>query len=148
MEKDIKALLLVSLEKVKKSIDSTLEAIKSVSGFDPMKKNTLKEEEPYDALTMRFTRAVEVCLKFFRTYELYTSRVASDTIRDRLLNMEKFDFISNTELWLDMRDVRNRVVHDYLPDEVKKTFDLIINEYAKELDKLKKKVSELKIDEK
>ena len=58
--------------------------------------------------------------------------------------MEKLDLISNTDLWLDMRDVRNRVVHDYLPEEIRKTFDLIISVYFIELFELKKKVSVLK----
>lgn len=146
MEKDIKELLIVSIEKVQKSIDSTIEAVERAKGFDAFKANNYDEQAPFDVLASRFTRAVEVCLKFFRTYELYTARVASDTIRDRLLNMEKLDLISNTDLWLDMRDVRNRVVHDYLPEEVRKTFDLIISVYFKELSELKNKVSILKFE--
>ena len=32
-----------------------------------------------------------------------------------------------------MRDVRNRIVHDYLPEKTKDMYDSIINEFGKEL---------------
>ena len=58
MGKDIKELLLVSLEKVQKSIDSTLEAVERAKGFDPYNSNNYEEQAPFDVLTSRFTRAV------------------------------------------------------------------------------------------
>jgi len=146
MEKDIKDLLIVSLEKVNKSIEAAIDSIINAAGFDPFKVYTLREQEPYDALTIRFSRAVEVCLKFFRTYEVYLFGESSDTIRDRLLKMEKIGFISNVDLWINMRDVRNRVVHDYLPEEIKKTYNFITSLYCKELESLNNKVSDLKFD--
>jgi uncharacterized protein with HEPN domain len=148
MEKDIKELLIVSLEKVHKSIEAAIDSIINTAGFDPFKVYTLREQEPYDALTIRFSRAVEVCLKFFRTYETYLYGESSDTIRDRLLKMEKIGLINNVDLWINMRDVRNRVVHDYLPEEINKTYNLITSIYCKELENLKKKVSELELDKK
>ena len=146
MEKDIKELLIVSLEKVHKSIEAAIDSIINASGFDPFKVYTLREQEPYDALTIRFSRAVEVCLKFFRTYEVYLFGESSDTIRDRLLKMEKIGLISNVDLWINMRDVRNRVVHDYLPEEIIKTYNFITSLYCKELESLNNKVSDLKFD--
>jgi len=36
--------------------------------------------------------------------------------------MEKLRFVSDTERWMDMRDVRNRIVHEYLPDDLEQLY--------------------------
>ena len=77
--------------------------------------------------------------KFFRSVELVESKVLSDTIRDRLNVMNKLDLISNVELWLDMRDIRNRIAFDYLPEKIEKIYHDIIFNFSLELDRLMKK---------
>jgi uncharacterized protein with HEPN domain len=47
--------------------------------------------------------------------------------------MEKQKMISSIETWIDMRDLRNRIVHDYLPDQIKNIYDLIMHEFKAEL---------------
>jgi hypothetical protein len=91
------------------------------------------ESEPYDALSDRFVRAVEVCLKFFRSYERLQFAEESDTLRDQLNRMEKLEIISSVELWFKMRDVRNRIVHDYLPHEIKQIYDDVMGPFGAEL---------------
>lgn len=44
-----------------------------------------------------------------------------------------------------MRDVRNRVVHDYLPDQRKKMYEDIIERFSKELIKSLKKIQVLNL---
>ena len=112
--------------------------------YDINRKYLQKELEPYDALSDRFIRAVEAFIKFFRTYEYYLYTVNSGTYRDLLLNMEKQDLISSVEIWIDMRDIRNRIVHDYLPDQIKNIFDLIMNEFKTELLSVRKKIEQIK----
>lgn len=115
-----------------------------LADYEINKKYLPKELEPYDALADRFIRAVESCIKFFRTYEYYLYTVASDTYRDLLLNMEKQGLISSVELWVDMRDIRNRIIHDYLPDQIKNIFDLIMNEFKIELLSIRKRIERIK----
>jgi uncharacterized protein with HEPN domain len=59
---------------------------------------------------------------------------------------EKAKIISSTEIWMEMRDLRNRIVHDYLPSELKKLYDLIMNEYKQEMKKVLEKIEETKIN--
>ncbi len=40
-----------------------------------------------------------------------------------------------------MRDVRNRIVHGYLPEEIKDIYDSIMGTFGKELLSLKEKTS-------
>ncbi len=145
MKKDYEILLSRAKYKVIQSIELVEASLDEITEFKPKKKYTPKELEPYDALSDRFIRAVETCIKFFKTYEYYLFTISSDTYRDMLLKMEKLNIISSVEIWIDMRDIRNRIVHDYLPQQLKDIFDTISNEFSKELAKVKKTADNLSI---
>jgi hypothetical protein len=68
---------------------------------------------------------VEVAIKFFRTYEYYLQAEQSQTVRDGLHLMEKLGLVSGIDIWLEMRDVRNRIVHDYVPEKIAEMYRLI-----------------------
>ncbi len=77
-----------------------------------------------------------MCVKFFKVYERLIFGESSSTLRELLNKMEKINLISSVNLWIDMRDVRNRIVHYYLPDTVKYIYDCIMFEYNNELNKV------------
>jgi len=110
MKKDYRILLEASKEKVLSAIGLVEASLKGLKEYDINRKYDPKELEPYDALSERFIRAVESCIKYFKTYEYYLFTLSSDTYRDLLLNMEKQNIISTVERWVDMRDIRNRIV--------------------------------------
>lgn len=83
--------------------------------FDPSATLTPKQLEPYDALADRFIRAVESSLRLFRSIELHEFGVPSDSTREMLDRMEKLRWVSSADLWMAMRSIRNKIVHDYLP---------------------------------
>lgn len=130
---DIELLLEASHRKVVSAVGLVDASLKRVKSFDPRRDYTPEQLEPYDALSDRFVRAVETCIRYFRTYERYKEVVASETYRDLLNKMEKFGLIGSVELWIGMRDVRNRIVHNYLPEQLKVLFDLMTGVYASEL---------------
>jgi uncharacterized protein YutE (UPF0331/DUF86 family) len=101
-----------------------------------------QEREPYDALSDRFLRAFESSLKFFRTWERVREANVSDTYRDLLLRMEKLGLISGLAEWIALRDLRNRVVHDYLPDELAALYAAIIGEAVPEFRRLESAVAD------
>jgi hypothetical protein len=115
--------------------------------FDPAKTYTPKELEPYDALSDRFVRATEASLKFFRSYERAMFAENSDTLRDLLSRMHKLSLVSSVQLWIAMRDIRNRLVHDYLPEKLKELNDMIMGEMGAELSSVKIKVLKLDLAE-
>ncbi|MFA7370214.1 MAG: hypothetical protein WC334_11265 [Kiritimatiellales bacterium] len=114
-----------------------------LSPYDETHVYNADESEPYDALSDRFVRAVEICLKFFRSYKRIQFAEESDTLRDQLNRMEKPEIISSVELWFKMRDVRNRIVHDCLPHEIKQMYDDVMGPFGAELKSCTVKVQEL-----
>jgi hypothetical protein len=90
--------------------------------------------EPYDALASRFERLVEIALnRFFRSVELRQFGKKSDSLRDRILNMQKLGLVASVELWMEMREFRNRIAHDYLPEQLVVIFTAIQDRFYQEL---------------
>ena len=132
----------------KKTIDAILlveASLKRVSPFDLDKTYSPLEAEPYDALCDRFIRAIETSIKYFRSYEKLMFAENSETLRDLLNRMEKLNLISSLDLWMKMRDVRNRIVQDYLPEKIKDMYDSIMNEFGEELLNLYKLIKKRKL---
>jgi uncharacterized protein with HEPN domain len=143
MKKDYKILIKNANQKVNASIQLVEASLSNLMAYEFDKIYTPKELEPYDALSDRFIRAVETCIKFFKTYELYQYAISSETFRDLLLKMEKQKIVTSVEKWIDMRDIRNRIVHDYLPEHIKDIFDLVMTDFSKELLKVKKQINKI-----
>lgn len=131
-------------KKVVKTIALVNSSLKNLGVYNSEIEYSPEESMPYDALSGRFIRSIEMCTKFFRVYERLILGDSSDTFRQLLNNMCKLDLISSVDLWIDMKDVRNRIVHDYLPDETKEIFDDIMTKYSNELNQLLQKVSDIK----
>jgi len=89
-------------------------------------------------------RTVEVAIKFFRSYEYYLQAEQSQTLRDGLHQMEKLELITNIDIWIEMRDIRNRIVHDYLPDKMAEMYQLVCTEFYTELNELHQKIQRIK----
>ncbi len=115
------------------TIDLLRDSVSRYRPYDPKREYSPRELEPYDAMRDRFIRAVEMSIRLMRTIERLAFGEASVTFRDLLHRMEKLELVSSVGLWIDMRDVRNRVVHDYLPEQVAALYADIAGPYAREL---------------
>jgi uncharacterized protein with HEPN domain len=57
----------------------------------------------------------------------------SDTLRHLLNRMEKLGLVSSVKLWIEMRDQRNRIVHEYLPERIAEIYRTLAGSMSKEL---------------
>ncbi|HBA67487.1 MAG TPA: hypothetical protein DCZ48_15200 [Methylococcaceae bacterium] len=137
--------LRIAAQKYQKAFQLLSASISKTSDFDADKDYTADELEPFDALSDRFIRIVEVAIKLFRTYEYYMQAQQSQTLRDGLHQMEKFGLISGIDIWLEMRDVRNRIVHDYIPEKVAEMYLLVRTVFYQELTRLSDKTNDLNL---
>jgi hypothetical protein len=135
-------LLASSREKLNAALEMFLASVDDYPGFDAAHAYAPKEREPLDALSDRYLRAFESALKFFRTWERVQEAAPSETFRDLLLRMEKLAFISDMSVWLAMRDVRNRIAHEYLPEELAKIYASLVGPAATELRRLRQRADQ------
>lgn len=93
--------------------------------------------EPYGAMCGRYLRAVEMAIRYFRTLERSCLALNSESYRDLLGNVAKWGLIEDADLWFRMRDLRNRIAHDYLPEHLRRIYEAIGGEFRLELLRLR-----------
>jgi hypothetical protein len=120
-------LILKEFSDLKKGVYLLNASIKKFKPYKVRKNYTPVELEYYDSLAFRFEKAVELFLHFFKGLESYHSGKVSDTLRDRLLFMQKLKIIDSIDFWIEARLLRNKVAHDYLPDQLKDIYREIHN---------------------
>lgn len=123
MQKD---LILREFEDLKKAVMLLNTSTKKFVSYDSERIYTSDELEYFDSLSFRFEKSVEIILNFFRGMEIYLYSKSSDTIRDRLLTMQKLNLIDNIDFWMEARLLRNKIAHAYLPEQLKDIYKEII----------------------
>lgn len=143
MNRDLQALAESNRQKALRTTELVAASLGDYRPFDPAVAYTPKALEPYDALADRSVRSVECALRFFRSHELAEFGEQSDTTRALLNRMEKLGLVTSTNLWLTMRNVRNRIIHDYLPEQVAQVFEEISGDQGDELLRVGEKLRRL-----
>lgn len=110
---------------VKKAGDLLRHSIDRYTVFDSGKELEPDALEFYDALAFRFEKCVEITLSFFKTLELNLYGKSSETLRDRLLIMQKLNLINNPEAWIEARLLRNKIAHTYESDDLTELYNEI-----------------------
>ncbi len=113
-----KKLISQHFEEVKKTKVLLEASVKKYIPFDTGRIYTPDELEYYDSLAFRFEKCVELAIHFFRSIEIYLYSTQSETLRDRLLVMQKLNLTGEIDFWMDARLLRNRIAHTYLPEEL------------------------------
>ena len=120
--------------RLKKSLRLLESSVQTLPPFDPNKVDDPVFMQPFDALSARFERALEIAVgRLFRSIELYSQQPISSNLRERLQFLEKSNFLSSIELWMEMREFRNKIAHDYLPDQIAKIYLAIESRFLPEM---------------
>ena len=92
-------------------------------------KNTYTEAEfmYFDLLTSRFSRLSDYIIqKAFRTIDRLDEE-DTGTVRDRLNRAEKKELITCTDDFADIRNLRNNITHEYIPEEMTEIFHNVLH---------------------
>ena len=91
------------------------------------KEKNLDELEPWEALTSRFARVTDIFLsKFIRLKVLELDPGFRGEMRDLLDKAEKTGLVTNADQWMKIRELRNKISHEYTTEDLRKTFEDII----------------------
>ncbi len=122
MQKDLISNQFKDVEKTKALLQAS---VKKYVPYDAEHIYTPDELEYYDSLSFRFEKCVEITINFFRGLELFIYAKQSDTLRDRLLVMQKINIIEDIDFWMEARLLRNKIAHAYLPEDIKDIYQEI-----------------------
>lgn len=132
--RDYKADIIQALSPLKHSF----EKLHQKSIIEVSEKN-LDELEPWEALTARFARVTDIFMsKYLRLKILDLDPAFRGEMRDLLDKAEKSSFISNADEWMKIRELRNKIAHEYDADDLKKIFTQVLKMTAFVLQELEK----------
>ena len=146
-----KKLLEVNITNTLKSISLFLHSANKLKS-PPADLNQISPDdlEPYDAFFNRFERAVELVFnKLSKSIDIFETGQQSDTARDRLNLMHKIGLISSVEIWIEMRNMRNKISHEYIPEKIQLIYSKLKNQYQAELENFQESITlytKMKID--
>ena len=135
MQKD---LILREFEDIKSAVNLLKASVGKYIPYNSEKIYAPNELECYDSLSFRFEKTIELMLNFFKGLEIFLYSTDSDTLRDRLLIMQKIELVDNIEFWMEARLLRNKIAHAYLPEELKDIYKDIINKSQVVIESFKK----------
>ncbi len=118
--------LVYSLQHIKKMAPFTKENIVDA---------TEKEIEMIDAFILRFSRLQDILGKKIFRFLLEISGEELVVMIDVLNKMEKMGIINDANEWMNIREIRNFAVHEYVEDDVQHVVDSLnkIINFAEEL---------------
>lgn len=118
-----KFILLQSELKLMNNAASILQySYKKCLNIKTKKKYTLKELDAFENLTSRFARLSDIIIQ--RVLKTIHSIDLDETssVRDSINLAEKKNLLKSGEEMIEMRELRNSIVHEYIPDVIKSIF--------------------------
>lgn len=114
------ALLRAALDTLQLSVDKC-RAIGKKSHY------TFEEQESFDSLTSKFSRASDIFTqKVIRTLWILLHEPFMPFI-DMMNKCEKMSVIQSADQMLEIRDLRNQIAHEYLPDALQELVPEVID---------------------
>ena len=116
--KELQILLLTHWDVLQRSLKSLQQSTNKTRQFLQQSQFSFEELESIDSLTSKFSRTSDIYLqKVLRSIWML---LREDTVPliDLLNRAEKLMIIVSAEELLQMRDIRNQIAHEYLPEVV------------------------------
>ena len=116
--KELQILLLTHWDLLQRSLKSLQQSTSKTRQFLQQSEFSFEELESIDSLTSKFSRTSDIYLqKVLRSIWML---LREDTVPliDLLNRAEKLMIIVSAEELLQMRDIRNQIAHEYLPEAV------------------------------
>lgn len=86
-----------------------------------------EELESFESFTGRFARLSDILIqKIFRLVD-DLDLDTQGTIRDRINRAEKKELISSSDIFVEIRMVRNDIAHEYLPEAIHDIFGKVLS---------------------
>ena len=107
-------------------------AIQGKNNYSP------EELERFESLASRFARLSDLVIqKMFRLIDQIDLE-NQETVRDRINNAEKKGLIKSSETFVEIRELRNSISHEYTEQAMRKIFNTVITYCPDLLDAVKR----------
>ncbi|MDJ0625614.1 MAG: hypothetical protein QNJ31_04515 [Candidatus Caenarcaniphilales bacterium] len=107
-----------NLNLLEQSIESMKLSLNKCKSIGIKKNFNFEESESFDSLTSKFARISDLYLKKLLKTIMLLLHENIDTFIDRANFAEKIGLILSAERLILIRDLRNRIAHEYLPEDI------------------------------
>lgn len=124
------ALLTVQRRQLSKAIIHLEYSYKKIQNL-PFNPDMLNEEtmETWESFAARFSRVADMFLmRYLRTQIMSSDPGFSGSMRDFVNQGEKLGFLDDASAWMNIRELRNVVAHDYSEEELAYFFERLKKE--------------------
>ncbi len=112
-------LLQEELAILEKATDILLYSYKKCKNIAVKPEYSYEELDNFEALTSRFARLSDIIIqKIFRLFDVIDLE-ENGTVQDRINRAEKRGLIDKASIFVKIRELRNSIAHEYLPDVFK-----------------------------
>ena len=127
MTEQMQAMLINELKVLNDARDVLLYSFNKCSAIG-LKEIYLPEElESFESFTGRFARLSDILIqKIFRLVD-ELDLDTQGTIRDRINRAEKKELIVSSDVFIEIRIVRNDIAHEYLPEAIHDIFGKVLS---------------------
>ncbi len=126
-DKNNQELLKQNWELLMRSLNSLKLSVEKVSNIGWKDEFTFEDMESFDSLTSKFARTSDILLqKIMRTIWALLHEPTMPLI-DVLNKAEKLGIILSSDQLIEIRDIRNQIAHEYLPEAIQELVPDVIN---------------------
>src|ERR1039457_3503516 len=127
MTEQMQLLLLKELKVLNDARDVLAYSFNKCSAIGIKGKYEPEELESFESFTGRFARLSDILIqKIFRLVD-ELDLDTQGTIRDRINRAEKKGLIDNSDVFVEIRIVRNDIAHEYLPEAIRDIFGKVLS---------------------
>ena len=122
----LKELLQNEWDLLKISIETLLLSVEKCKRIGVKDQYLFEELESFDSLTSKFSRSSDIYTqKVMRTIWMLLHEPFSPFI-DTMNAAEKMGILMNADVMIDIRDLRNQIAHEYIPEAIRKMVPEVI----------------------
>lgn len=126
MTLDESALLNQDLELLEKSMHMLMHSYEKCKQIEKKDHYTIDELESFEALTSRFARTSDILIQKVFIMIDQIELEFDGSIIDRINRAEKRELIRSAETFKSIRRLRNRIAHEYVPEEIENLFNIVM----------------------
>jgi hypothetical protein len=122
------------LEELKKELVLSLDYLQY--SFEKIQKNKIQIEtknpeelETFEALVSRFARVTDIFMaKYMRTFAEKDDPAYRGSLVDTIHYAEKKGLIKTAQTWIEIRELRNKIAHEYAAKDLKQVFEQVLEQ--------------------
>ena len=127
MTEQMQLLLLKELKVLDDARDILVYSFNKCSAIGIKENYEPDELESFEAYTGRFARLSDILIqKIFQLVD-ELDLDSQGTIRDRINRAEKKELIASSDIFVEIRIVRNDIAHEYLPEAIRDIFGKVLS---------------------